>query len=332
MIPMLQVIFSCAQNSGFDTIDEERFHYFSPYPNVPYESPAIQVQSSISSLYAQDKDATEHFSINRSEFDFGLEDVNISKVRKRKRVKRSEENVSKLDKNDFYGEEYEEQPEKDFHANENVKTVDNHDNVEETEEELERDRESVEADKKENTYEIEISHSKDIFDSSNMENAVFDHLKNVKEKHDNKEIEKTNKESDEKERARKSKSSRKKDVFDAMDLDSLKEFLRTLRKRESLESLVSNLVSKDDENKYSKNNENLHFKTMSEEGLDFGGHDVSMENENVVINESPSRMKITKRIQPNIKQCVNDFDCPRWASKFIGSFNINSLEISMLIE
>ena len=155
-----------------------------------------------------------------------------------------------------------------------------------------------------------------------MNIPVFFYLKNVKEKHDNKEIEKTNKESDEKERARKSKSSRKKDVFDAMDLDSLKEFLRTLRKRESLESLVSNLVSKDDENKHSKSNENLHFKPMSEEVMHFGDHDVGMENENFVIKESPSRIKITKRIQPNIKQCVNDFDCPRWASKFIGSFNI----------
>merc|ERR1712198_257305 len=88
MVHTLQVIFSCAQNSGLDTLDRERFHVSSPYQLVEDEGPATQTLSSISLLQVQDKGAIEHFTINRSEFDFGLEDENIAKIRKRKRVKR----------------------------------------------------------------------------------------------------------------------------------------------------------------------------------------------------------------------------------------------------
>ena len=311
MVHMLQVIFSCAQNSGLEARDKERFHVSSPYQIVQDEGPATQAQSSISLLQAQDKGFKEHFSINRSEFDFGPEDENISKIRKRKRVKRSEENVSQLDKNDFYGEEYEEQTQKDSHTNEDEEIDNNRFDVEEKEKELGIDGESVESDTKENTNEIESSHDRDDFDSSNFENAEFDHYNFFEEKHDNEKIENAAKESDEKARARKSRSSRKKDVLDSMDLDSLKKLLSTLRKRDSFESLFRNIVPKDDENENSKSNENLHSNQMSEEMLDTGENDDVKENENIAIMDSPSPMKMTERIEAKIKHCVNDFDCPR---------------------
>ena len=311
MVYTLQGIFSCAQNSGLDTLHTERFHVSTPNQIVQDEGPATQTQSSISSLQVQDKGASEQFSINRSEFDFGPEDENISKIRKRKRVKRSEENVSKLDKNDFYGEEYEEPSQKDFHTNEDEEIDDNRYDVEEIEEESEIDEESAKSDTKENTYEIDSSHGTDNFDSSNFGNTAFNHNKHFKDKHDNKEIENADKESDEKAKARELKSSHKKDVLDSLDLDSLKKLLATLRKRDSFESLFSNLVPKDDENKYSESNENLHSKSMSEEMLDTGEHDIVKENENIAIKDSPNRMRTNKRNKAKIKRCVNDFDCPR---------------------
>ena len=303
MVHTLQVIFSCAQNSGLDTLDRERFHVSSPYQLVEDEGPATQTLSSISLLQVQDKGAIEHFTINRSEFDFGLEDENIAKIRKRKRVKRTEENASNLDKNDFYGEEDEEQPQKDLHTNEDEEIDDDHYDVEEKEEEFGIDGESAKFDTKENAYEIEGSHSGDDFDSSNFDNAAYNHLKNFEEKHNNKKVENAGKESDEKTRARQSSSSRERDL-ESMDLDSLKKLLATLRKRDSFESLFRNLAQKDDENKYPMSNENVNSNQMSEDMVDTGEHDVVEENENIAITDSPSRMKMNKR-------CVNDFDCPR---------------------
>ena len=88
----------------------------------------LQIALLVGQISLNEKNDGERY---RSEFDVGFEDENVSKIRMKRRVKRGDNEKTKLGKEDFYGEEYDHYNEAHVNKNENHEKPESNDFVRE---------------------------------------------------------------------------------------------------------------------------------------------------------------------------------------------------------